>query len=392
MKPVALEAYQWPPSTEVSPRRVGLDPRAIVRFDGNVAAAPPPSARPAALARALAEVNEYERGRYLPLREAIARYHGLEVENVALGAGSDEFIVLLAQMFATGAPSRPCRPTPIRCTATQRSWREQRWWRIRPWPTSSTSVDRTIQPVNLRDPRRLGSDRRGRGVRPVRRGRRARSTRRGHHHPAHLLQGLWLAGARVGYALATPDLIEAISSRQAPLSVSSLSAALALTAIASPSTSRAHSMNAIDSRVSSRRSVLTPLRSYHELLVHPHGRSREARRSVAALRSGDVRAYPGGLRVSVRDQIDNDFLLDALRAVLFDTPDARAVPALRAQHRRDAAQHSFAGAGRGSRATSTPVRVSTITCSNSSPFTRVSTCDSRAWATSRPAITTPSKT
>ncbi len=102
MKAVALEAYQWPPSTEVIARRVGLDPRAIVRFDGNVAAAPPPSARPAALARALAEVNEYERGRYLPLREAIARYHGVEVENVALGAGSDEFIVLLAQMFAAG--------------------------------------------------------------------------------------------------------------------------------------------------------------------------------------------------------------------------------------------------------------------------------------------------
>jgi imidazoleglycerol-phosphate dehydratase len=33
-----------------------------------------------------------------------------------------------------------------------------------------------------------------------------------------------------------------------------------------------------------------------------------------------TRAYPGGLRVSVRDEIDNDFLLDALRAVLFDTP------------------------------------------------------------------------
>ena len=102
MKPVALEAYQWPPSTEALARRVGIDPRSIVRFDGNVAAAPPPSARPAALARALADVNEYDRGRYLPLREAIARHHGLEVENVALGAGSDEFIVLVASMFASG--------------------------------------------------------------------------------------------------------------------------------------------------------------------------------------------------------------------------------------------------------------------------------------------------
>ena len=27
MKPVALEAYQWPPSTEVLAERVGIDPR-----------------------------------------------------------------------------------------------------------------------------------------------------------------------------------------------------------------------------------------------------------------------------------------------------------------------------------------------------------------------------
>jgi histidinol-phosphate aminotransferase len=103
MKPVsALDAYQWPPSSEVLAERVGIDPRSIVRFDGNVAAAPPPSARPAALARALADINEYDRGRYLPLREAIARYHDLDIDRVALGAGSDEFIVLLARLFAEG--------------------------------------------------------------------------------------------------------------------------------------------------------------------------------------------------------------------------------------------------------------------------------------------------
>src|ERR1035437_8635155 len=102
MKPEALEAYQWPPSTAVIAQRVGLDPRSIVRFDGNVAATPPAIARPAALARALADVNEYERGRYQPLREAIASHHDLDVSQVALGAGSDEFIVLLAHVFAEG--------------------------------------------------------------------------------------------------------------------------------------------------------------------------------------------------------------------------------------------------------------------------------------------------
>ncbi|MDE3107740.1 MAG: hypothetical protein KGJ42_06250, partial [Acidobacteriota bacterium] len=61
MSPEPLEAYQWPPSNEVLAARVGLDPSAILRFDGNVAPAPPATARPAALARALADVNEYDR-------------------------------------------------------------------------------------------------------------------------------------------------------------------------------------------------------------------------------------------------------------------------------------------------------------------------------------------
>ena len=47
MIPDALEAYQWPPSSEALAARVGIDVRSILRFDGNVAAAPPPSARPA---------------------------------------------------------------------------------------------------------------------------------------------------------------------------------------------------------------------------------------------------------------------------------------------------------------------------------------------------------
>ena len=101
-RPIALASYQWPPSNEVIAERVGLDPRDIIRFDGNVAATPPPSARPAALARALADVNEYDRGRYHALRAAIAERHGVGIDQVALGAGSDEFIVLLARLFAEG--------------------------------------------------------------------------------------------------------------------------------------------------------------------------------------------------------------------------------------------------------------------------------------------------
>jgi histidinol-phosphate aminotransferase/imidazoleglycerol-phosphate dehydratase/histidinol-phosphatase len=142
-----------------------------------------------------------------------------------------------------------------------------------------------------------------------------------------------LAGARVGYALANPDLIEAISSRQAPLSVSSLSAALALTAISSPLD--------ISSALSERDRLageleklgLAPLRSYTNFLFIPMD---EPEKLVDQLLpyGAVARAYPGGLRVSVRDEIDNNFLLDALRAVLFETP----LPAQYLRYERNTAE------------------------------------------------------
>ncbi len=320
MKPVPLEAYEWPPSSEVLARRVGLDPRSIVRFDGNVASAPPPSARPAALARALADVNEYDRGRYLPLREAIADYHNLDVENVALGAGSDEFIVLLAHMFAEGGTiatvptfsysmyryaaimagatvvedpatadlvyvCRPNNPTGEMCEV--------------PDVPGQIIIDEAYAQYSGVD----ALDQLDNGVIILR----------------TFSKAFGLAGARVGYALANPDLIAAITSRQAPLSVSSLSAALALTAISSPLDISSALLERDRLAGELETLGLKPLRSYTNFLFIPMD---EPEKLVDQLLpyGAVTRAYPGGLRVSVRDEIDNDFLLDALRAVLLDTP------------------------------------------------------------------------
>ena len=100
--PPPLAAYQWPPSTNELAERVGLAPDQILRFDGNVPPQAPATARPATIAKALADVNEYDRGRYASLREDIAQYHGVEANQIVLGAGSDELIVLCARIFASG--------------------------------------------------------------------------------------------------------------------------------------------------------------------------------------------------------------------------------------------------------------------------------------------------
>jgi histidinol-phosphate aminotransferase/imidazoleglycerol-phosphate dehydratase/histidinol-phosphatase len=320
MTPEILESYTWPPSTEAIAARVGLDPRSIVRFDGNVAATPPASARPAALARALADVNEYDRGRYQPLREAIARHHNVGLDQVALGAGSDEFIVLLARLFAengtiatvpafsysmyryaalmAGAAviddpkkadlvyvCRPNNPTGEMCDV--------------PDVPGQIVVDEAYAQYAGVD----ALDRINDGVIVLR----------------TFSKAFGLAGARVGYALASPELIGAISSRQAPLGVSSLSAALALAALSTP-LDMTGVLNERD-RLSKELSALglTPLPSFTNFLFIPMDDPEKLVDQL--LPYGAVtRAYPGGLRVSVRDELDNNFLLDALRSVLFDAP------------------------------------------------------------------------
>jgi histidinol-phosphate/aromatic aminotransferase/cobyric acid decarboxylase-like protein/imidazoleglycerol phosphate dehydratase HisB len=320
MTPEILESYTWPPSTEAIAARVGLDPRSIVRFDGNVAATPPASARPAALARALADVNEYDRSRYQPLREAIARHHNVGVDQVALGAGSDEFIVLLARLFAENGtiatvPSfsysmyryaalmagatviddpkkadlvyvcRPNNPTGEMCDV--------------PDVPGQIVVDEAYAQYAGVD----ALDRIDDGVIVLR----------------TFSKAFGLAGARVGYALGTPELISAISSRQAPLGVSSLSAALAMAALSTP-LDMSGVLNERD-RLSKELGALglAPLPSFTNFLFIPMDDPEKLVDQL--LPYGAVtRAYPGGLRVSVRDELDNNFLLDALRSVLFDAP------------------------------------------------------------------------
>jgi len=320
MKPEVLEAYQWPPSTEVIAQRVGLDPRSIVRFDGNVAATPPASARPAALARALADVNEYDRGRYQELREAIARHHDLNVDHVALGAGSDEFIVLLARVFAEGGTI---------ATVPTFSYSMYRYAAIMAGATIVDDVHTADLVFVCRPNNPTGElpdvpDVAGQLVIDEAYAQYAGVDALDRIDSGAIVlrtfsKAFGLAGARVGYALANAELTSVITSRQAPLSVSSLSAALALTALSTP----IDVTSALAERDRLARELtqlgLNPLRSYTNFLFIPMD---EPEKLVDQLLpyGAVTRAYPGGLRVSVRDELDNNFLLDALRGVLFDTP------------------------------------------------------------------------
>jgi len=314
-RPVALASYRWPPSNEEIAAKVGLDSREIIRFDGNVAASPPASARPAALARALADVNEYDRGRYLALRKAIAERHGVGLDQVALGAGSDEFIVLLARLFAEGGTVAtvpaisysmyPYAAAMAGATIVDDPTTADLVFVCRPNnPTGELPEIPDVDGQLIIDEAYADYA----GVDALDRVNSGAIVLR------TFSKAYGLAGARVGYAIASPELIDIITSRQAPLSVSSLSASLALAAIATPLD--------VSTQVAERERLageltslgLAPVKSYTNFLFIPMERPQELVEQLMAY-GVVVRAYEGGLRISVKDELDDDVLLDALRGV-----------------------------------------------------------------------------
>jgi histidinol-phosphate/aromatic aminotransferase/cobyric acid decarboxylase-like protein/imidazoleglycerol phosphate dehydratase HisB len=315
-RPLPLASYQWPPSSEEIAEKVGLDVRDIIRFDGNVAAAPPLSARPAALAKALADVNEYDRGRYHSLRQAIADRHGVALDQVAIGAGSDEFIVLLTRLFAEGGTVAtvpafsysmyPFAAAMAGATIVEDPTKADVVFVCRPnnptgeLPDIPDVAGQLIIDEAYADYAGVDAfDRIESGAIVLR----------------TFSKAYGLASARVGYAIAKAETIDIITSRQAPLSVSSLSAALALAAIVTPID--VSTQVAERERLASELTLLglSPMKSYANFVFIPMA---EPQALVEQLMPYGVivRAYEGGLRISVKDELDDNVLLDALRAVL----------------------------------------------------------------------------
>jgi histidinol-phosphate/aromatic aminotransferase/cobyric acid decarboxylase-like protein/imidazoleglycerol phosphate dehydratase HisB len=316
-----LDAYQWPPSNEALAARAGLRPDQILRFDGNTPAAPPPTARPAALAKALADINEYDRGRYESLRQAIADHHGVGLDHVSLGAGSDEFIILLTALFAEGGQ------------VAQVPADSYSMYRYAAAMAGATMVDdpATADLVFVCRPNNPTGEL---CEVPVVPGQLVIDEAYAHYagvdETARVSQGAivlrtfskayGLAGARVGYAIASPATTELIHSYQAPLAVSSLSASLAAVALATP-------LDVSDQLIERERMTwelsalgLTPLPSHTNFLFIP---MEDPQSWVDRLLPYGVmvRAYARGLRISLRDEVDDDILLAALRAeVLGESP------------------------------------------------------------------------
>lgn len=313
MKPLATEfnAYQWAPSTEELARRAGLDPVEILRFDGNVPPLPLPSTRPAAIVSALARVNEYVHGGYPRIHAAIAEYAGVEPENVVLGAGADDLLLLVGRAFAGPGDTVaiPPAPTyPLFRISAQLAGAEvgdadaALTFCCRPAnPTGALDPIPDARPLVVdeayfeyaEDPGAVGliDD----GVVVVR----------------TFSKIFALASARIGYALASRDIAAELNARLAPEPVSTLSVALALAALESPP----DPAPVIEERErladELRMRGYAPLESRANFLYVPVDDPLEiADRLLAA--GCVVRVFDEAIRISVRDREDDDLLLAAL--------------------------------------------------------------------------------
>jgi imidazoleglycerol-phosphate dehydratase / histidinol-phosphatase len=335
MRALAKEfsAYQWAPSTEELARRAGLDPVHILRFDGNVPPQPLPSTRPAAIAGALSRINEYAHGGYPRIHAAIAEYAGVEPENVVIGAGADDLLLLAGRAFAGPGDTVaiPPAPTyPLFRISAQLAGAEigdvdplltfccrpaNPTGELGPIPAARPLVVDEAYFEYADDPGAVGliDD----GVVVVR----------------TFSKVFALASARIGYALAARDVAAELNARLAPEPVSTLSVALALAALELPPDPRPVIEERERLAEELRARGYAPLPSRANFVYVPVDDPLAV--SDTLLAAGCVvRIFDGAIRISVRDREDDDFLLAVLDG-------SSPLQARRARHARTTTETSI---------------------------------------------------
>jgi imidazoleglycerol-phosphate dehydratase / histidinol-phosphatase len=325
--------YGWALSTAEIARRAGLDPVQVLRFDGNVPARPLPSSRPGTIAGALAEINTYPHGGYPQLVDAIAAYAGVGPENVVLGAGADDLILLVARAFAGPGDTVAVNEHP-----TYPLFRIASWLAGAEVGDGDAVLTFCCRPNNpsgalgeLPEARPLAVDEAYYEY--------AGQTAAGEIDDGVIVirtfsKAFGLAGARVGYALAEAETAAELNARQSPAPVSTLSAALALAALESPPDVSAE-LEERDRLADALRTLgLAPPPTRANFVFVPIEDAEGL--GEALLRRGlAVRVFADGIRISVRDREDDDVLLEAIARELdrpspVDPSGARTSRVLRA--------------------------------------------------------------
>jgi histidinol-phosphate aminotransferase len=303
--------YGWALSTAEIAARAGLRPEQVLRFDGNTGPDPPAVARPETVQSALERIQSYRHGGFPELLRAIADYNGVEPENIVLGAGADDLLMLCARSYAgpgdrVAIADEPAYPL----------------YRVAAWVTGAdvgdedpvlTFVCRPHNPtgamVDIPEARPLVVDEAyfeyggetampliGDDVIVVR----------------TFSKAFGLASARVGYAVASADTAAELNERQQPAPVSTISAALALAGLEAGPPDVSGTIAERERLGAALRGIgLEPLPSHTNFLLVPHERAQELYESLLG-RGLAVRPSPGAIRITVHRPEADDRLLEAL--------------------------------------------------------------------------------
>lgn len=323
-QPVAdgFAPYAWAAGADEIAARHGVPREVVLKFDQNTP--PLPGVPQVPLAESMARLADYPDGSYRELREAAASYTGLEAENVVVGAGADDLIMLLAQVFL-GPGKRAALEDPsyalyriatrARNAVTVDAAREADLvWVCNPDNPTGASVDpeqlvslarRVPHAIVVVDEAYLEYG--------------ARSCAPWVDELENLVvlrtlsKAFGLAALRVGYALAHPDTAAVLTERRAPAPIAAPSAAIAAAALRTPR------LGDVDATVAERerfRAALVaagydcPPTATNFLYL----RTDEPLASRLEEQGVVVRAFPGAIRITVRRPSENDVLLRALGA------------------------------------------------------------------------------
>ena len=312
MRPLGgkIESYDAP-STEEIARRTGLDVAEIIRFDGNTSPHLLPSTRAEALAEELARIHTYPHGGYPRLEQAIADYAGVSRENIVLGAGADDLILLVTRAFAgpgdrvaiANDPTYPMFQIAVWVAGAEIDDHDPVLTICcRPNnPTGELGELPTARPLVVDEAYFEYSGETAAGL--IEEGVIVLRT---------FSKVFGLAGARVGYALAGRDVAAELNKRQHPAPLSTLSAALAIAALQSPP--EVGPLLDERERVAARLRELgyEPLPSHANFLYVPVDEPQQLAGRLLELGFA-VRPVRGGIRITIRNEDDDDHLLGALQ-------------------------------------------------------------------------------
>ena len=272
----------------------------------------------------MARLNEYPDGTYRELREAAASYVGLSADHVVVGAGADDLILLLAQVFlGPGRRAAVAAPTYAlyRIATTLRGAdvvaagedADLHWVCNPDNPTGSWVEPEEIAALAERAPQAIVVA----DEAYVEYG--ARSCAPWVDELPNLVvlrtlsKAFGFASLRVGYALAHPDTAALLTERRAPAPIAGPAAAIASAALRNPR------LGDVEATIVERERVRSALADAG-FDVEPTAtnfvylRTSEPLAETLERQGMVVRAFPDGIRISIRRPSENDVLLRALGA------------------------------------------------------------------------------